>query len=1156
MDCERAKQLIDLKVDAMVSPPAGAPGGTANPGAAPGGMAKLAAGERRHVPPEPSPKTFAELDAHLATCPTCAADYRELLRTRELLADLAAETPTEQEMDKILTTLQSTGHPTASREGEAGWPTSSEVGDTKIAAAGWHGSESPRDEASQTRARREDRTDRSSTPSHAAVRSANTGPSRAEPLMAPMPPTRRAFIGPLVAAGLAIAACLGIAYTIGQQHYSAPARCLTAASPSRLEALRAPVKDVDEAQRDRADQPAAGGKIVLGTELRRLQALGYDGATATDAKSADHDNYRLSRIGDGYQPQFGAMQLQSSENVDSKTGLLPEAERYGRVAAGAYEFKSPPDLGKVGETLRGAAHLGFEPGGRSSDDPGKGGGAGGGSASQNPFDGDYIVEAGVERTPPPTPALPEVAGSTGRGDFVVAAKYAQPQPVTPSGTGDGEAYLIRGRGANVIAPGVTVSRLDNSVLRPDRNSDGVADEGVLVGDGVVSFTGSGGNDAVDYAYVATAAKPSDNYYLPAHEVPGSGAQANTLQDPDTGAAALLGDDTLATYFAGVSPTRYGGVTVVSSRNPEPGTAQHAQAADKTPQSGKFYAEARQPEALPAPAAASAPTSQLVAQPRPKIIKTGELGVEVPEYAPAYAQVQAIVARFRAFVADVNSQEGPGGAVTSKVTIRVVPEEFEALFGALKAVGRVESENVKAADVTAQYVDLEARIKASQINEERLQELVKSKSIIDKMASLLEVERELARVRTEIEQMQGQLRVMADHISLSTLAVTLREPARVVPSAALSVEVPVLADAADALGKALEERGGRLTSGKISRRKDGTFQGDYQLEVTLDHFDDVLHAIEGLGRVEDRQVKDRRYSDATAVWAAKVKCPLALVLYESARDLPKGEAAVEVDALAPALARLSDLLKAHSGTIAANRTSQRDDGSSLADLKLAVPAGNFAAFAATLDTLGRVTARQLSGEAGRVVGGAADVMCDVALRLAERPRQIPSGNMTIEVEKFETARQQISALVAQKGVQVIASGSAKRSDGTTTGQFRLGIKAADMETVVGRLESLGRVDARAIAGLGLGDLSTIDPSTVGVIDLSLHEKAAISPDPSRAGDSIRAHFTDGLAGLYRSAGLIVYGLMTMVPWVLVTGAALWIIARVFRKRPTTAAPVKP
>ncbi|UCE61959.1 MAG: DUF4349 domain-containing protein, partial [Phycisphaerales bacterium] len=79
------------------------------------------------------------------------------------------------------------------------------------------------------------------------------------------------------------------------------------------------------------------------------------------------------------------------------------------------------------------------------------------------------------------------------------------------------------------------------------------------------------------------------------------------------------------------------------------------------------------------------------------------------YTDAVHEVETIVAQHGAFIADTTTREKHGGALSGQLVIRVGPADFEQLFAALKRIGRVEAENVKAADVTAEYVDIEARI---------------------------------------------------------------------------------------------------------------------------------------------------------------------------------------------------------------------------------------------------------------------------------------------------------------------------------------------------------------------------------------------------------------------------------------------------------------
>jgi len=534
------------------------------------------------------------------------------------------------------------------------------------------------------------------------------------------------------------------------------------------------------------------------------------------------------------------------------------------------------------------------------------------------------------------------------------------------------------------------------------------------------------------------------------------------------------------------------------------------------------------------------------RPEPKIIRTGTLSIEVTDYTATTERVDQMVTRCKAFIADASTKEQQGGALVGTIVIRVAPEQFATLFAALKLLGRVEAEDAQAADVTDQYVDLEARIHSLQISEERLQELVKSKTIIDKVQSLLEVEREMTRVRSQIEQLQGQLRVMADRVGMSTITLTVREPARTVPVAALTIEVTEVESAGPQLGALLQELGGRLISGKTGKHTDGTLRGNYEVQITLARFADLLSALSQLGRIEDRQVKDQQFGDTNAPWAAKVYCPVNLLLYERSRQLPQGSLRLEVDKLETALVALQEVLPQTHAAVVSSQTTREEDGRQIAKLTVRVPAGQFANLLTGLGSLGRKLNEQTAGELGQIVGGMASMPRELALVLAERPRQVPSGRIFIEVEKFATARQALSGIIEQQKVQVLASGSEQRTDGTWVGGFRLGIRAGEMEKAVSELESLGRVLRREIQGLGLGDLARMDGDALGTIELTMGEKASMQPDPDRAAGSIRARLRDGLAGLYNALGLILYGIVALAPWLVVVLLLAWVLLKLWRR----------
>ena len=98
-----------------------------------------------------------------------------------------------------------------------------------------------------------------------------------------------------------------------------------------------------------------------------------------------------------------------------------------------------------------------------------------------------------------------------------------------------------------------------------------------------------------------------------------------------------------------------------------------------------------------------------------------------------------------------------------------------------------SRRTSSEDVSDEYFDLEARIKNKQVQEQTLQKILEERS--GQLEEVLKVEVELSRVRGEIEQMQGRLRVLQNLSSLATLTLTIRERDRFTPPAPVVADFP-------------------------------------------------------------------------------------------------------------------------------------------------------------------------------------------------------------------------------------------------------------------------------------------------------------------------------------------------------------------------------
>jgi hypothetical protein len=162
-----------------------------------------------------------------------------------------------------------------------------------------------------------------------------------------------------------------------------------------------------------------------------------------------------------------------------------------------------------------------------------------------------------------------------------------------------------------------------------------------------------------------------------------------------------------------------------------------------------------------------------------ILRTGQASIEVDSLEPAMAEVRRIARRAGGFVADATIRSGGNQLRQATLELKVPSARFDELTEGLQPVGRLEFVNVGAQDVSEEFVDLSARIANGHRLEDRLLELLRTRT--GKLADVLTVERELARVREEIERMEGRVRYLKAGAQLSTLSVSLHEPAPIVAS---------------------------------------------------------------------------------------------------------------------------------------------------------------------------------------------------------------------------------------------------------------------------------------------------------------------------------------------------------------------------------------
>ncbi len=113
--------------------------------------------------------------------------------------------------------------------------------------------------------------------------------------------------------------------------------------------------------------------------------------------------------------------------------------------------------------------------------------------------------------------------------------------------------------------------------------------------------------------------------------------------------------------------------------------------------------------------------------------------------------------------------------------RVPVDHFDSFVESIVALGELERNNRTSQDVTEQYYDIEARIKNKRLEEQTLAKILQERS--GKLEDVLKIEIELSRVRGEIEQLEGKIRVLENLSSLATLTLNVRERDKYAPPAA-------------------------------------------------------------------------------------------------------------------------------------------------------------------------------------------------------------------------------------------------------------------------------------------------------------------------------------------------------------------------------------
>lgn len=166
----------------------------------------------------------------------------------------------------------------------------------------------------------------------------------------------------------------------------------------------------------------------------------------------------------------------------------------------------------------------------------------------------------------------------------------------------------------------------------------------------------------------------------------------------------------------------------------------------------------------------------------KIIKTGNYTFETQSVNETYRNINRWVTQQKGFIQSDQTYRDYN-RLNRNLIIRIPSEGFQSLVDSLKSgVKAFDTENIELQDVTEEFVDIEARMKAKKELESRyLQLLNKANSMKD----MLEIEAQLSHIREEIEAQEGRLKYLQNRVSYSTLNINFYEVTESVKAPSMS-----------------------------------------------------------------------------------------------------------------------------------------------------------------------------------------------------------------------------------------------------------------------------------------------------------------------------------------------------------------------------------
>lgn len=173
--------------------------------------------------------------------------------------------------------------------------------------------------------------------------------------------------------------------------------------------------------------------------------------------------------------------------------------------------------------------------------------------------------------------------------------------------------------------------------------------------------------------------------------------------------------------------------------------------------------------LPALPVAALSVAEAAAPVQPYLVKTMEIYLQVDEVKTQSAAIQSLAVELGGYLSELNESGDGIEGTTVRQTLRIPALRLEEAMTRIEALGRILQRSLTTQDVTLQFVDMNSRLRNLEKTEGRLLAHLEQSG---DMQAILNVEKEIDRVRGEIETVQGRINDLANQIGFATVRVTL------------------------------------------------------------------------------------------------------------------------------------------------------------------------------------------------------------------------------------------------------------------------------------------------------------------------------------------------------------------------------------------------